>query len=109
MIVVILLVSSCRGLCCRASVFEASHPNVVIDHVRTTADALKLIPLAKPDLIVLGPDAIEDVDFRKRVQQIAPRTRVGMLPCNHGGTESTECLATRADFMKVVAPMLAFA
>ena len=106
MIIMILLVSSCRGPCCRASAFEASYPNVVIDHVRTTADALKLIPLAKPDLIILGPEARDDAAFRLAVARIAPGTRIGVMPCNGDGPESEKCLATRSDFMKTVAPML---
>lgn len=106
MIVVILLVSSCRGPCCRTSVFEASHPNIVVDHVRTPADALKLIPLARPDLVVLGPDVQDNVDFRSAVARIAPATRVGVMPCNRDGPESDECLATRTDFMARVSPLL---
>jgi hypothetical protein len=106
MFIVILLVSSCRGLCCRTSVFEASHPNIVIDHVRTTADAVKLIPLAKPDLIILGPDVKDETGFRRAVTSIAPETRVAVMPCNHDGPESEQCLATRADFMARVTPFL---
>ena len=106
MIIMILLVSSCRGLCCRASVFEASHPNVVIDHVRTTADAIKLVPLARPDLIILGPEARDDMEFRRKVMLIAPGTHIGVMPCNQDGPESEKCLATRSDFMQVVRPML---
>lgn len=106
MIVVILLVSSCRGPCCRSSAFDATHPNVVIDHVRTPGDALRLIPLAKPDLVVFGPDAQDGVEFRCGVARVAPKTLVGVLPCHATGLESEQCLAIRADFVAAVAPML---
>lgn len=106
MMVMILLASSCRGPCCRTSAFDAKHSNVVIDHVRTTDDALKLIPLSKPDLVVLGPDVQDSPDFRCAVARAAAQTRYGVLACNLAGPESPQCLEIRADFMKAVAPML---
>lgn len=106
MMLMILLVSSCRGPCCATSAFEARHSNVVIDHVRTNADAIKLVPLARPDLVVLGPDVQDSADFRAAVSRSAPAARVGVLPCNGTGPESELCMKIRADFMAAVAPML---
>lgn len=106
MMIMILLTSSCRGPCCRTSGFDAKHSNVVIDHVRAATDAIKLVPLSKPDLVVLGPDVQDSPDFRCAVARAGPRTRFGVLACNQTGPESGPCLEIRADFMKAVAPML---
>jgi hypothetical protein len=105
MMTMLLLVSSCRGPCCSTSEFEATHSNVVIDYVRTAADALKLIPLARPDLVVIGPDVQDTADFRSAVARLAPNTRVGALPCNQTGPESALCLKIRGDFMGAVSTM----
>jgi hypothetical protein len=106
MMTMILLASSCRGPCCRTSAFDAKHSNVVIDHVRTAADAVKLVPLAQPDIVVLGPDVQDNPEFRSAVARASASTRVGVLACNQAGPDSPQCLAIRADFMSAVAPML---
>ncbi len=106
MMIMILLASSCRGPCCSSSAFETKHSNVVIDHVRTAADAIKLVPLAKPDLVVLGPDVPDTNDLRSGIARAGTNTRLGVLACNQAGPESAECLRIRADFMAAVAPML---
>ena len=106
MMTMILLVSSCRGPCCSSSEFEATHSNVVIDNVRTAVDALKLIPLGRPDLVVLGPDVQDTTDFRSAVARLVPNTRIGVLPCNQTGPESALCLKIKGDFMGAVSPML---
>jgi hypothetical protein len=105
MSLVVLLVSECKSLCPPAS-FENLHPGVAVDHVRDVDHALKLIPVARPDLVVLGPGVADSEDFRRSVKQASPLTRVGVLGCPAGGENSEQCVLTRADFLHAIRPLL---
>lgn len=105
MSLVVLLVSDCKSLCPPAS-FENLHPSVAVDHVRSLEHALKLVPVQRPDVVVLGPGVPDSEEFRHNVKEKSPQTKVGVLTCSTPGENSEHCVLTRADFLTAIRPLL---